>query len=101
MNAAFPLYAGAQHGYSAVLTAPPGHHQVCVYAINVSGTGFNRSCLGCVTVTVAPAGHRPPSTVAPVPAPTTTTVAPRDHHRRPDDDHDHADSRLDPHDPMI
>jgi len=87
VNAAFPLYAGAQHGYTAYLTAPPGQHTVCVYAINVSGTGFNRK-LGCATVTVAPpsaplATTTTAATVAPsapttvVPAPTTTTtVAP-------------------------
>ena len=83
VSAAFPLYAGAQHGYSAYLAAPPGQHHVCVYAINVSGTGFNRT-LGCATVTVAPpvttaATPAPSARTAVVPAPTTTTtVAPSD-----------------------
>lgn len=77
---AFPLYAGAPHGFSDTLPAAPGTHRVCLYALNMSGTGYNRT-LTCATVTVpeapAPAGPAatPPTTVAP-PSTTTTSPAP-------------------------
>ena len=69
VNAAFPLYAGAQHGFSGSWTVTPGDHKVCVYAINVSGTGFN-ALLGCRTVTV------PDPSASSTAGPTTTTTAP-------------------------
>jgi hypothetical protein len=74
VNEVFPLFAGAQHGFSTVVPAAPGPHRVCVYAINVSGTGSNRE-LSCVNVVVP--GSAPAS--APVtggPSTTSTTVAP-------------------------
>ena len=43
--------AGPNHGFSATFNAPPGSHNVCVYAINVSGTGSNVG-LGCRVVQV-------------------------------------------------
>ncbi|TFD61354.1 hypothetical protein E3T39_04610 [Cryobacterium suzukii] len=46
---AFPGY-GASHGFSETVSAPPGAHETCVYAIN-TGSGVN-SLLGCHTVTV-------------------------------------------------
>jgi hypothetical protein len=49
---AYPGY-GAAHGYSAVISAPPGRHQVCTYGIN-TGNGSN-SHIGCRTVTVTTA----------------------------------------------
>jgi hypothetical protein len=72
VNDAFPLYAGAQHGFEATFSLSPGEHTVCAYAINVSGTGFNVK-LGCRTVTVAAPDPAPASTAGPV---TTTTTAP-------------------------
>jgi SpoIID/LytB domain protein len=47
---AFPSY-GANHGFSAVVEAGSGNHQVCIYAIN-AGPGANRQ-LGCRTAAVA------------------------------------------------
>ena len=85
VNAAFPLYAAAQHGFNASFAVAPGEHTVCVYAINVSGTGYNVQ-LDCRTVTVpdaagiGPAGPITTTTTAPAApaavAPTTSTVAP-------------------------
>ena len=85
VNAAFPLYAGAQHGFDATFSISPGEHTVCVHAINVSGTGFN-VMLGCRTVTVpdpaatSTAGPTTTTTTAPATsaalAPTSSTVAP-------------------------
>lgn len=49
MSTKAPGY-GAGHGFSARLTAPPGVHTVCVYAIN-TGPGATTP-LGCKTVTV-------------------------------------------------
>jgi hypothetical protein len=87
VNAVYPLFADAQHGFSSVISAAPGPHRVCVYAINVSGTGSNR-LIRCVDVVVpatpapasaaAPASSSAPTTTsttaAPAPAPTTTTT---------------------------
>jgi hypothetical protein len=42
--AAYPS-AGAAHGFSAVVSAPPGLHVVCAYAINVGGGAT--TTLGC------------------------------------------------------
>ena len=89
VNAAFPLYAGAQHGFSAPRSPPPPASTRCAcYAINVSGTGFN-VMLGCRTVTVpdpaaaSTAGPTTTTTTAPAApaalAPTTSTVAPDAH----------------------
>jgi hypothetical protein len=69
VNAAFPLYASAQHGFSTMINAAPGAHQVCVYAVNVSGTGSN-VLLRCATVTVPPA-----AVTASAPTTTATTTA--------------------------
>ena len=63
---AFPLFSQAGHGFSSFIPASPGPHQVCVFAINMSGTGSNR-LLGCPTVTV-------PEPAATTAAPTTTVV---------------------------
>jgi len=79
----FPLYKSSPHGFHASVPATPGVHQVCAYAINVAGTGWNR-LLGCTSVTVVPpaapaaqpAPAAPTTTVAP-PATTSTTGAPR------------------------
>jgi hypothetical protein len=46
----FPFF-GPDHGYSAVLPAPRGSHQVCTYAINAAGIGTN-TLLGCARVQV-------------------------------------------------
>lgn len=46
---AYPSY-GANHGFSRVIGATPGRHQVCAYGINV-GLGSNVE-LGCRTVDV-------------------------------------------------
>ena len=84
VNAAFPLYAAAQHGFNASFAVAPGEHTVCVYALNVSGTGYNVQ-LDCRTVTVpdvAGAASAPTTTTTTAPAtpatvaPTTSTVAP-------------------------
>jgi len=48
--AAYPG-AGEAHGYSGIVAASTGAHQVCVYAIN-EGPGSN-ALLGCQTVTVS------------------------------------------------
>lgn len=42
--------AGPNHGFTGVIPATPGSHQVCIYAVN-SGAGNNLS-LGCSTVVV-------------------------------------------------
>jgi hypothetical protein len=69
VNDAFPWYAAFQHGFSTTVAAASGPHTVCVYVINMSGTGSNR-LLSCATVTV-------PSLSGPAEAPsTTTTTAP-------------------------
>lgn len=47
--AVFPDY-GPTHGFAETLPVTPGSHTVCVYAINVAGTGGNPP-LGCRTVT--------------------------------------------------
>jgi Domain of unknown function (DUF1906) len=47
---AYPA-AGPNHGYSLTMSAAPGLHTVCLYAIN-TGPGFSRS-LGCRMVTAA------------------------------------------------
>lgn len=46
--AAYPGY-GADHGFSATMSASAGSHQVCAYGIDVDGPP---SLLGCMTVTV-------------------------------------------------
>ena len=46
---AYPVY-GAAHGFARTLTATPGQHRVCVYAINTGAGGHTE--LGCSTVTV-------------------------------------------------
>lgn len=48
--AAFPAY-GANHGYTTQLSAEPGNHTVCVYAIN-TGPG-NNAQLTCQSVRVS------------------------------------------------
>ena len=50
VGSAFPS-AGPNHGYSATISAAPGNHSVCTWALNVGGGG-NR-LLGCRT---SPAG---------------------------------------------
>jgi hypothetical protein len=56
MARAYPAY-GAAHGFATTITAAPGPHQVCVYAINV-GAGSDNPTLACDTVQVgsAPVG---------------------------------------------
>ena len=49
VGAVFPGY-GPEHGFSETITADPGAHNICVYAINV-GVGDN-ILLGCKNVTV-------------------------------------------------
>jgi hypothetical protein len=53
----YPL-AGTTHGYSEMLTLPPGPHTVCIYAINV-GPSVGNPRLGCATVTTGPAASNP------------------------------------------
>ena len=48
--AAYPGY-GDLHGFSALIPAAPGPHQVCAYGINVQG-GSQPAALGCYQVTV-------------------------------------------------
>ena len=48
--AAYPAY-GANHGYATTFAATPGQHTVCVYGIEIAGTGANSS-RGCRVVTV-------------------------------------------------
>jgi hypothetical protein len=55
VGAAYPGY-GDNHGFSATIPASPGAHRVCVYGIDIAGTGGNRE-LTCRTVTVL--GHDP------------------------------------------
>ncbi len=81
VNAAFPLFAAAQHGFSTTVTATPGPHRVCIYAINVTGTGSNRQ-LACVDVVVPPTtpasvavAPTTPATVPPTTAPPTTSTS--------------------------
>jgi hypothetical protein len=55
---AYPA-AGPAHGFDATISAAPGKHEVCAYAINVGFRGQN-PLLGCRTVTlqqVAPEGN--------------------------------------------
>lgn len=49
LTTTYPAY-GANHGFTAKLSAPPGTRSVCAYAINI-GPGGTTS-LGCQTVTV-------------------------------------------------
>ncbi len=42
--------SGPNHGFSGVIQAPPGPHQVCLFAVN-SAAGSNRA-MGCQTVVV-------------------------------------------------
>jgi len=49
VGSAFPGY-GADHGFSAVVPAGPGQHQVCAYAIDTAGT--DNPNLRCQMVTV-------------------------------------------------
>jgi hypothetical protein len=81
VNAVYPLFAKAQHGFSASLPATPGPHNVCAWAINVAGTGYNR-LLGCLPVVVTPPAAPAATPVAPTttsslapPSTTTTTTA--------------------------
>ena len=46
--AAFPLH-GANHGFSTSIPVSAGSHRVCVYSINMVGTGSNQT-MGCRTV---------------------------------------------------
>ncbi len=78
VGAAYPLYAKAPHGFATTIPASPGRHQVCVYAINVSGTGYNRT-LKCATVTVpaaTPATARASSVGAPAATSSTPATSP-------------------------
>jgi glucose/arabinose dehydrogenase len=50
IGAAYPLY-GAAHGFSQIVSAPPGAHRVCVYGINAVAPGAN-AVLGCTTVVI-------------------------------------------------
>lgn len=50
--AAFPAY-GKSHGYGASVALGPGLHNVCAYALNLSGAGDN-SMLGCRSVLIDP-----------------------------------------------
>lgn len=52
VGAAYPKW-GANHGFDSTVTASPGSHNVCVYAVSVDGA--RNSTLGCKTVTVAKA----------------------------------------------
>jgi len=85
VNAVFPLYAKASHGFSATVAATPGLHTVCAWAINMAGAGYNR-VLGCLPVIVppgagpaaVPAGVPPPvapAAVGPVASTTTSTTS--------------------------
>lgn len=47
----WPSY-GADHGWVLTIAATKGSHQVCVTAINASGTPGDRASLGCRQVTV-------------------------------------------------
>ncbi len=46
----YPGY-GADHGFSTVVTAKQGTHQICVYAIN-TGIGTSNPALGCTSLTL-------------------------------------------------
>ena len=48
--AAYPGY-GAAHGYSVTVSGAPGTHTLCVYGIEIAGTGAN-SLRGCRVVTI-------------------------------------------------
>jgi len=50
IGAIYPAY-GANHGFSFTYAAAPGKHSVCIYGIEMGGTGSN-SLRGCRTVTV-------------------------------------------------
>jgi hypothetical protein len=50
IGAAFWGY-GNLHGYTATISASPGTHNVCAWAINVTGAGSN-TLLGCRSITV-------------------------------------------------
>jgi hypothetical protein len=54
IGVAYPAY-GPNHGFNAVLNAPGGVNQVCVYAINV-GPGSVNTLLGCRSITL-PTGN--------------------------------------------
>lgn len=66
--------AGPAHGFSWSAGATAGQHTVCLYAINV-GAGTRNPTLGCRTVTVTEADHRPTGTVDSVVASGTTVTA--------------------------
>ncbi|MCC5950483.1 MAG: S-layer homology domain-containing protein [Acidimicrobiia bacterium] len=44
--------AGPNHGFDVEIEVPPGNHHVCVYAIDLPGTGGGNSLLGCRNVWV-------------------------------------------------
>lgn len=50
VGATFPG-AGNAHGFEALVPAPSGSHQLCIYGINISSPGTN-STLGCRTIVV-------------------------------------------------
>lgn len=50
IGAAYPGY-GPDHGFNASIPASPGAHRVCVYGIDIAGSGSNRE-LACRTVQV-------------------------------------------------
>jgi hypothetical protein len=79
VGAVYPLYADSPHGFSTTVPATPGAHQVCAYAVNVSGTGSD-ALVGCRTVTVAGPEPTSPGTPSSLSAaavgPTTTEAAP-------------------------
>jgi hypothetical protein len=54
---AFPG-AGEAHGFSGTVTASPGTHTLCLYALNL-GSGSGNPLLRCSTVAVSPAIHAP------------------------------------------
>lgn len=55
--AAYPGY-GSAHGYAATFAAPPGTHTVCVYGIDIAGSGANsgRGCRSVAVPTGSPIG---------------------------------------------
>jgi len=73
--AAYPGY-GENHAYSETITASPGSHRVCAYAIN-NGAGPGNTLLGCRTVTVPyPPGQMPDLGRAPFGVVDTVTTSP-------------------------
>jgi hypothetical protein len=54
--AAYPSH-GANHGYSTVVSLPPGGHNVCVYGINVFTNAS--ALLGCQSVVVLGSNNNP------------------------------------------